>query len=105
LRRGIHNGFDIRHEPIVRHAFVIEGRQEQGPGKPKPGRVPGKRDRIGNGGGPGAHHQAIHRQSRIPISRHQGQALIERERSSLARGAEHVEPVAAVGEQVTRERG
>ena len=40
-----------------------------------------------------------------PIARHHALALLERERGRLAGGAEHVQSVAAIGEQKARERG
>src|SRR5262249_54969919 len=88
----------------VRHALVVERRQDERPGKAEFGGVPRERDRVGDRRCPGTNHEAIDRQPRVAIGRHHALALLERERGGLAGGAEHVEPVAAMGEQKTRQR-
>ncbi len=66
--------------------------------------MPRQRDRVGDRRCSGADHEAIERQPRVAVGRHHALALLERERGGLAGGAEHVQPVAAMGEQKTRQR-
>src|SRR5512132_3391646 len=101
--RGGDDRLDIGNEPLVRHALVIKRRQEERSGKPELGSMPCQRDRIPDRGGAGADHEAIERQARFAVSGHETLALCARERGRLAGGAQHVQPVAAVGEQKTRE--
>src|SRR6266508_36258 len=101
--RGGHDRLDIGNEPLVRHAFVVKRRQEQRSGKSELGSMPCQRDRIPDRGGAGADHEAIERQVRFAVSGHEALALLTRERRRLAGGAQYVQPVAAVGEQKTRE--
>ena len=65
----------------------------------------GERDRIRHRGGAGADHQAVERQACRLVGVHHAFALVERERGRLAGGAEHVEAVAAIVEQIARQLG
>ena len=49
--------------------------------------------------------QAVERQLGVAIGVHHALALLERERGGFAGGAEHVEPIAAVVDQIARELG
>src|SRR5262249_1837786 len=62
-----------------------------------------QRDRIGDGCRTGADHQPIERHAGVTVGGHDAPALLERERGRLAGGAEHVQSVAAVGQQEARE--
>src|SRR5262249_48918905 len=103
-RRGAHDRLDIGEESLVRYALVVERRQQECPGKAELGRMPRQRDRGGDPGGARADHGRMERQARLAVSRHHALALLERERGRLPGGAQHVQSVAAVGEQKTRER-
>ena len=104
-RRRLHDGVDIGDQPVVRHALVVERRQHQRAGKAELGGMARQRDRVGDRGGAGADHQAVERQAGRLVGVHHALALLERERGRLAGGAEHVEPVAAVVEQIARQLG
>ena len=94
----------IGHQPVVRHALIIERRQHQRARKAELGGAPRQRHRVGERRRTGADHQAIHRQAGRLIGQHHAIALRERERGRLAGGAQHVEPIAAVIEQEPRQR-
>ena len=96
---------DISEETVVRHAFIVEWRQHQRAGEAELGGMPRQRDGVGDRGRAGADHEPIERQPRLAVSAHHALALLERERGGLAGGAEHVQSVAAIGEQKARERG
>ena len=57
--RGGHDRLDIGGEPVVRHALVVERRQDERPGKAEFSCVPRQRDRVGDRRGSGANHEAI----------------------------------------------
>ena len=61
----LHDGVDIGDEPVVRHALVVERRQQQRAGKAELGGVPRQRDGVRGGGGAGADHQAVERQAGV----------------------------------------
>src|SRR5262249_46282425 len=103
--RRVHDRLDIGEEPLVRHALVVEGRQQQRPGKAQLGGVPRQRDCIGQSGGAGADHEAIERQAILPVSGHYPLALLKRERGRLPGSTQHVQGAAAVCEQKTGKRG
>ena len=105
LRRRLHDGVDIGDQAVVRHALVVERRQHQRAGKAELGGIARQRHRVGDGRGAGADHHAVERQAGRLVGVHHALALLERERGRLAGGAEHVEPVAAVVDQVSRELG
>src|SRR5262249_35637064 len=102
--RSGHDGLDIGDEPVVRRAFIVERRQDKRSAEAKRGGVPRQRDRVGDRRRAGADHEAIERQTRVAVGGHHALALLERERGGLAGGAEHVQSVAAIGEQKTRQR-
>src|SRR4051794_19128204 len=93
---------DIVHQAVVGNALIIEGRQQQRARKAEVAGVARERDRIRNGCGTCPDHQAVERQAGFPIGRHHPLALLERERRGLARGAEHVEPIASIVEKKAR---
>ena len=100
-----HDRADIGREPVVGDALVVERRQHQRAAEAELGGVPRERDRVGDGRGAGADHQPVERQAGLRIGGHHLLPLRERERGGLAGGAEHVEAVAAVVEQIARELG
>ena len=105
-RRGrLHDGVDIGREPVVRHALVVERRQHQRAGEAELGGMARQRHRVRRRGRAGADHQPVGRDAGVLVGRHHALALLERERRRLAGGAEHIEAVAAVGEQEPRQRG
>jgi hypothetical protein len=96
---------DISNQAVVWHALVIERRQHQRGGEAAFCRMAGQGDRIGQRGGAGADHAAVERQPGLRIGGHDALTLHERERGRLAGGAEHVEAVAAIVEEIAGERG
>src|SRR5262249_40801581 len=88
--RGGHDRLDIGDEPVVRHALVIERRQDERSGETEVGGGPRPRDRGGGRRRPRTHPYAIERQAGVAIGRHHALALLERERGGLAGGAENV---------------
>src|SRR5258706_130242 len=89
----------------LRHALVVERRQQQRPGKAQLGGVPRQRDCVGHRGGTGADHEAIERQALLPVSGHHALALLEREGGCLPGSAQHVQCVATIREQKTGKCG
>ena len=65
----------------------------------------GERDGIRDRRGAGSHHQAVERQACRLVGAHHRLALVKRERGRLAGGAEHIEAVAAVVEEIARQIG
>jgi hypothetical protein len=66
--------------------------------------MPGQLDRIRDRRGSGPDHQPPHRQPRLAVGGHDLAPLRDRERGRLAGGAQHVERIAAMIEEKTRER-
>ena len=85
---------------LIGIALVVEWWQRQDPGDAEPERVLAQPDSVGERAAPRADHEPLGWQTRLQRRFQQRDALVDRERRRLPRGAKHHETMASVFEQV-----